>query len=42
MNKFFNTLKSIDKITLLLLVILGSVSPLMLETTIHDDGFVLS
>ena len=42
MNKIYNTLKSADKVTLLLILVLGFVSLLMLESTIYDDGFVFS
>ena len=42
MNKFFNAIKSVDKITLLIILVLGSISLLMLESTIYDDGLVLS
>ena len=42
MNKIFNTLKSSDKIILLLVLTLGFISLLMLESTIYDDGFVLN
>lgn len=41
MNKIFNALKSSDKIILLLVLALGGVSLLMLESTIYDGGFVL-
>lgn len=42
MNKIFNTLKSCDKIILLLVFALGSISLLMLESTIYNGGFVLN
>ena len=42
MNKIFNTLKSCDKTILLLVLILGFISLLMLESTIYDGGFVLN
>lgn len=42
MNKIFNTLKSCDKIILLLVFALGCISLLMLESTIYDGGFVLN
>ena len=41
MNKIFNTLKSVDKLTLILIVALGCVSLLMLESTIYDGALVL-
>lgn len=42
MNKIFTTLKSCDKIILLLVFILGFISLLMLESTIYDGGLVLN
>lgn len=42
MNKIFNTLKSCDKIILLLVFALGCISLLMLESTIYNGGFVLN
>ena len=41
MNKIFNALKSVDKFILILILALGCVSLLMLESTIYDGGFVL-
>lgn len=41
MNKIFTALKSVDKITLLIVFALGCVSLLMLESTIYDNGLVL-
>jgi len=42
MNKIFNALKSCDKIILLLVLVLGCISLLMLESTIYDGGFVFN
>ena len=41
MNKIFTAFKSADKITLLIVLVLGCISLLMLESTIYEDGFVL-
>ncbi len=40
MSKFLHALRSIDYLTILITLALGTVSLLMLESTIYDDGFV--
>ena len=42
MNNFFSTLKEADKLTLIFTGLLGLISLLMLESTVYDDGFVMS
>lgn len=42
MNKNFAPLKSADKIILILVGLLASISILMLESTVYDDGIVLA
>lgn len=42
MNKIFEPLKSADKIILLLVGLLGTISILMLESTVFDGGIVLA
>lgn len=41
MKNFFEPLKLADKFILILVVILGCISLLMLESTVYDNGFVL-
>ncbi len=40
MNKIFTALKGVDKLILLIVLALGCMSLLMLESTIYDDGLV--
>ena len=42
MKNLFSPLREADKITLILVGILGCISLLMLESTVYDDGFVMS
>ncbi len=42
MNKFFSPLKEVDKFILIIVALLGTVSILMLESTVYDGGFVLA
>lgn len=41
MNKFFNMLKGVDKFILLIVLALGCLSLLMLESTIYEDHLVM-
>lgn len=42
MNNFFKPLKSADKYILIIVALLGSISILMLESTVYEDGIVLA
>lgn len=42
MDKIFSALKSIDKATLVIILALGTISLLMLESTVYDGGLVLN
>ncbi len=42
MNKFFASLKSVDKFILIIVGLLGVISILMLESTVYDEGFVMA
>lgn len=42
MNKIFAPFKNADKFILILVILLGAISILMLESTVYDGGFVLA